>query len=188
MINIEDYDIFKKNVSTLQEVSLDDANAMTTSQICVVHFDAVAEEYYKKMRIAEPPQSNDALYVNKQDRLVFIEFKNGYIDNAERYKIIRKIYDSVIILSGISGMPLSEMREKVDYILVINESKNPEDVKELKEYIQPSKSSAHIANVVSSLANKRISLVRLKKRFENYCFKNVDVFTKAAFEQHIVSW
>jgi len=187
MIKICEHEIFVKNMSTLQETSKDAHNGeyMTTSQIKVINFDNVKDEYYKKLDIKDTPMSIDALYIREDEKIIFIEFKNGYINQTEQFNLKRKIYDSVLIFSGIVGMNLQTMRNKVDYVLVINENKNREEKEKMASYVQPSGTYNKGVNYVGKRANKKYSPYGLSKRFENFCFKNVDVFNKNDFEKYI---
>ena len=59
--------IFKKNLSTLKETSIDNNNTttqefMTDSLLEVVNFDGVKNEYIKTLKLKETPKSNDALF------------------------------------------------------------------------------------------------------------------------------
>ena len=106
MININNYDIFLANISTLKETSADTSKSsfieyMTNSDISVVNFDGVKKMYIKGLGINEGPKSIDALYVNNNSKIVLIEFKNGKMREEKYFDVVRKIYDSVFILSDI---------------------------------------------------------------------------------------
>lgn len=80
-IQYDDPEIFRNNFSTFKETSLDkDENSkeyMTDSQIKVVDFDGVKEDYIRHMKLPSTPCSNDALYISEAGRYNFVEFKNG---------------------------------------------------------------------------------------------------------------
>ena len=84
-------DKFKK---TLSSTSLDKSRnvCMTGSQLMVVDFDEVKNQYVSSLgtRAVPAPNSNDALHVDKNDRMYFVEFKNGKVD---KYKLMQKNYD-----------------------------------------------------------------------------------------------
>ena len=66
---------------------------MTESQYQVISFDDVKEEYIKDLGLKSVPRSNDALLSLPDGSLVFVEFKNGYIDLKDQYDIRKKIFD-----------------------------------------------------------------------------------------------
>lgn len=102
MVNLSDYAIFRESLSTLKTTSVDDhdsltQNFMTGSERTVVDFDLVKERYIEHLGLSDIPKSNDALLDAGEGKLVFIEFKNGYIDKRMQFDIRRKIYDSTLI-------------------------------------------------------------------------------------------
>ena len=126
MIDISTYPILSSHMATLKDTSLDKRDDrtivyMTESTKLVVNFDKVKEEYVKPLKLCEVPKSNDALMTDEKSKLIFIEFKNGYMDRAKQFAVRKKIYDSVLILSDIVSLGISDMRTFVDYILVYNE-------------------------------------------------------------------
>lgn len=180
MINFNDYDILKHNISTLKATSVDDHDKtniryMTDSEKEAINFDNVKMEYVKELSLPEEPKSNDALFINKNNKLVFVEFKNGYMDNAKKYAIRKKIYDSIIILTDIVNMGISQLRENMEYILVYNEevNENEQDVLEKqKSLVQPSAAFDSFAKSISSMANTEYVCFGVRI-FENYCFHKV---------------
>ena len=126
MVNLSDYAIFRESLSTLKTTSVDDhdsltQNFMTGSERTVVDFDLVKERYIEHLGLSDIPKSNDALLDAGEGKLVFIEFKNGYIDKRMQFDIRRKIYDSTLIFSDIVSAGISSMRQYMEYILVYNE-------------------------------------------------------------------
>jgi hypothetical protein len=191
MININDYKEFANNLSTLMETSIDpnktgDERYMTLSKVGVVNFDSVKKEYVQGLGLSDEPKSNDALYISSNGKVVFIEFKNGYIDNTKQFAIRKKIYDSVLIFTDIVEYRISKMRKFIDYVLVINEKVNPDVSTKLKSFVQPSESYDEIAKQTSRYAKGKYIPFGLRM-FENYCFQNVDVFSKQEFEMYITN-
>ena len=90
----------------------------------------------------------------------------------------------MLIFADTVGIGISKMRQTVDYILVINESVNPEEAKKVEKYVQPSASYNRIAQTTRNLGNEKYIPFKLSM-FENYCFRNVDVFTKPDFEKYL---
>ena len=161
MINLEDYDILKNNISTLKETSKDNHNNesetfMTQSMLPAVDFDEVKNEYIRKLHLSENPTSNDALLV-LSDKIIFIEFKNGHLDSKDFFDIRAKIYNSVPILTDILGKGISFTRKNVDYILVYNKTKNS------KNYIKN-----HINKIIQSVTHDRLDYLITCRNFSFY--------------------
>lgn len=138
MIRFDDYPILKNNVSTLKETSVDkhDLNNikyMTSSKRTAVNFDDVKKDYIENLSLSETPKSNDALFLSKDNKLIFVEFKNGFMDNSKKFAVRKKIYDSVIILMDILNTGVSELKDEMEYILVYNESVNSDEEEILKK-------------------------------------------------------
>lgn len=191
MIDISTYPILSNHMTTLKNTSIDKRDDrtvvyMTESTIQAVNFDKVKEEYVKSLKLSEVPKSNDALMADKNNKLIFIEFKNGYMDKAKQFAVRKKIYDSVLIFADIVSTRISDMRTYIEYILVYNgdvNDNNP-DIIEKKTHIQPSASFNSFAKGVSSLAKEEYVLFGVKL-FENYCFKKVHTYTEKEFEQYL---
>ena len=185
MIDIENYEILKKHKTTLKETSKDNHNGasvyMTNSVLEVINFDDVKSEYCNPLSLAEIPKSNDALYINSTTDATFIEFKNGVFDNPKIYSVRKKIYDSLLILFDIIGKNISFTREHMDYILVYNETKNPDP----KKRYNPSTSRDEIDSKLLGFAGERKINFGLDK-FQGYCFRNVYTYTEDEFENEFV--
>lgn len=54
---------------------------MTQSEIEVVNFDEVKNEYIQDMKLSVTPCSNGALYIDKEGKYYFVEFKNGKMNS-----------------------------------------------------------------------------------------------------------
>ena len=178
-------------MSTLKETSIDDHdNAhiayMTYSERDAINFDDVKRAYIRTLNLSEEPKSNDALFLTNANELVFVEFKNGFMDAPKKYAVRKKIYDSIIILTDILNMGISSLRDHMQYILVYNESVNNEenDVKKKKSYVQSSSAFDSFAKSVSKLAKKEYICFGIRI-FENYCFKEVHTYTEKEFEQFL---
>lgn len=63
---------------------------MTLSTREAVNFDDVKEEYVKQLGVSEIPKSNDALFDDGKGFLVFIEFKNGFMDRPKQFAVRKK--------------------------------------------------------------------------------------------------
>ena len=72
-IQYDNIEIFKKNITSFKEVSQDtdgqEPGYMTHSEIQVVNFDKVKEDYIRDMKLFCTPCSNDALYIGKDEKI-----------------------------------------------------------------------------------------------------------------------
>lgn len=192
MINIDEYPIFQKNITTLKQASLDGGGDiekfMTESQLMVINFDKVKDEYAGNLHLAIRPKSNDALYIISDKEAAFIEFKNGYLQSQEKTEEVKnKIYDSLLIFCDITGKNISETRKHLNYILVFSEEKNPEhENAHPKTEVQVSQSREAISKNVFNYAKERKIRFGLEK-FKNFCFKEVTTYSKDEFEQEFVA-
>ena len=177
MIDIERNPILKSSVCTLKETSKDKHDGtksndyMIESLLPVVNFDTVKDKYIKDMSLSETPASNDAFYVDSQGNAYFVEFKNGVMNRQKVFKVRLKIFDSLLMLTDIGGVSIADTRDKLTYILVYNEEKNP--VPEETEY-QVSQSRVAISQHYLHKSNKEFIRFDLE-RFNKLYFK--DVFT-----------
>ena len=110
----------------LKQTSLDcDNNVyMTEDDTVVVNFDKVVGEYGSRCGTS-CARSVDALYCDRDGTCCLIEFKNGKLDKGKIFEIKQKIYDSLLILSDITGLTLKDYRSELEFILVYNKEKNP---------------------------------------------------------------
>ena len=194
VISFDDYPILRNNVSTLKETSIDkhDINNikyMTYSERIAVNFDGVKEEYIKNLTLSEIPKSNDALFLSKNNKLIFVEFKDGFMDTTKKFSVRKKIYDSVIILTDIFNIGISKLKGKMEYILVYNETinSNEKEILEKKQsLVQHSEAFDLFAKSVSKMANTEYVCFGIKI-FENYCFSKVHTYTEAEFEDFLAN-
>ena len=185
MIDINQYPILSNHISTLKETSKDDHDGtvvyMTESSAAAVNFDDVKSEYISRLSLCESPKSNDALIINSTELATFIEFKNGKFDRPKEFNVRKKIYDSMLMLTDIIDKNISFTREHLDYILVYNESKNPDP----KKAYSSSESRDLIDKTLLGFGNERLIKYGLGI-FQNYCFKNVYTYTEKEFEDNFV--
>lgn len=194
MIDFNEYFILKDNMSTLRETSLDDHDPnciayMTNSDRGAVNFDNVKRKYIQNLRLHEEPKSNDALFINDKGRLVFVEFKNGFMDGQKKFAVRKKIYDSIIILTDILNVGVSRLRDNMEYILVYNESVNAREKEVLekkKVAVQHSQAFDYFAKSVSRLADEEYVCFGIRI-FENYCFSKVHTYTEEEFAEYLES-
>lgn len=174
MLMIDKYPILKEHLTTLRKTSKDKnhkdtVDFMTQSKLSVVNFDAVAREYAKTHHLKMLPTSNDAVFID-DNKIIFIEFKNGIMSKEERLKIKEKIYDSVLMLMDILDKKISYSRENIQYILVYNSEKN---------------SRVAIGKSIAKMAGNHFVELGLAK-FKGFCLKDVYTFTKEEFKRAFV--
>lgn len=186
---------FAAHQSALKDTSKDkhepnNSTYMTESNKTAVNFDAVKDDYVKKMRLSEMLASCDALFEDGEGAIIFTEFKNGALKKNKQSDLRKKIYDSVLIFMDITLMNLREMRQKAKYILVYNETANKENkddaelIKKQTNEVQPSGEFDLIAKTFSKWGKKEYVCFGLKK-FQNYCFKEVHTYTEKEFESYM---
>lgn len=128
-IQINKIKIFRDNLSTLKQTSLDDngdcKESMISSDTEVVDFDGVKNDYIKDLKLTKTPSSSDALFEDQKGQFYLVEFKNGHIDHKVAHSIRKKIYDSLLIFHDLTKTNISFGREHMNFILVYNKEKNP---------------------------------------------------------------
>lgn len=181
MIPCDEIPIFKSNISTFQETSKDTdgevPSCMTDSHVNVINFDKVKECYIKGMELSKIPCSNDVLYINRSGHFYFVEFKNGEMKKEKIFNVYNKIYDSLLIFNDIIGENISFCRNHVTFILVYNESKNPDGNNHVKN---EDCSKAEIAKHFFKKAKKKYVRFDLE-RFHKIYFHEVFTYTEKEF-------
>lgn len=171
--NCRDYNEFTEHTCSLKKASYDQANGeymVDSDTIAVVNFDEVSDKYAENHKIPSRC-SVDALCNSSEGSLVMIEFKNGNIDGTEKYTIYRKIYDSLLIVSDITELKLSDYRKHAVFILVFNREKNP-NAKGAPASISGSPSLGKMADLLACKARKSMIYFGLES-FRGYCFRDV---------------
>lgn len=102
---------FVAHQSALKDTSKDkhepnNSTYMTESNKTAVNFDAVKDDYVKKMKLSEMLASCDALFEDGEGAIIFTEFKNGALKKNKQPDLRKKIYDSVLIFMDITLMNL----------------------------------------------------------------------------------
>ncbi len=170
---------------TLEETSLDDSKIphvyMTNSQHEVIDFDLFKEEYARTRGI-DDPCSCDAILLDKNNELNFIEFKNlASIRNFNKAEIKEKVYCSLLIFSDKVSHTISKFASHINFICVYNKEI---DNKKTKKNVQTSASSVAITTAVSSYAETPIIRFGFES-LKEFCFKEVYTFTQDEFEEHL---
>ena len=92
---------------------------MSESELKVINFDKVTKRYCEDKGKKVVPKSVDSL-IYEDKKSIFIEFKNGVLDDEDIDDIINKIKDSLLIYCDIVETRISETRYSLDFILVYN--------------------------------------------------------------------
>lgn len=164
-------------ICTLKKSSMDttNKNPMCESNLKVVNFDKIPNEYARERGWSGVPKSNDALYIDVQGKWFFIEFKNGTIHKDEIY---RKLYDSLIMLIEWKVIPNFEfIRENINYILVYNEGKYGK--------VQQAPGRNQTYDYFMNLAKQEERLFDIDK-FEKYLFNETHTYTQSLFKDNFV--
>ena len=196
MIDLNTFQIFTDHLSNLKETSIDKRDGtpqyMTLSTRDAVNFDDVKKEYVKQLGVSEIPKSNDALFDDGKGFLVFVEFKNGFMDRPKQFAVRKKVYDSALIFTDITSTGISYMRDHMKYILVYNETANQgnnsdKDLKEKqKTAVQQSPAFDAFAKNMGKYAHEEYVCFGLKI-FQDYCFKEVHTYTEAEFNAYLAT-
>ena len=169
--------VLKKYLCTMTRASKDTTKdeAMCESNITVINFDKIPNEYTRGKGWRGVPKSNDALYIDDDNKWFFVEFKNGTIHKEDIY---RKIYDSLIMLIELKIIPDFEFaRQNITYILVYNEGKHSK--------IQQSQGRNQNMNYLLRLSGKENRMFDIYK-LEDYLLKETHTYTKDLFNTNFI--
>lgn len=162
---------------TMEAASFDDCNQvhLCASKLLVLRYDDMPEIYQRQTGCPMRPSSNDALYISKDGKWYFIEFKNGKPKKAE---IHDKIYDSVIMMIELGLIPGFDFsRQHIHYILVFDEVKN--------KNLQSSPSLDEMNQYFGCLAKDKLLIMGVG-RFENYLLKDVQTYSRQQFQEYFL--
>jgi hypothetical protein len=128
-VDIERYEkmleTFGRSLKTISHDETNDAY-MTESQCHVVAFDDFKKEFFAKLTAGNTnvlPKSCDAFYIsNTDDSWFLIEFRNGN-QRQKKVDIVRKFFDSLLLLMAYFDKDMRFMRDNVHAVLVYNEEK-----------------------------------------------------------------
>lgn len=164
----------------LKESSKDSTHetSMTDSLLEVIDFDEVPKRYAREVRIRTLPKSNDALYVTKEKKWIFIEFKNGEVKKEEIY---RKLYDSLLMLEELEIADWDFFRNHATYILVYNENVYCEKNTRLQKSQNRDDLYRHIRNRAETVRN----LYEIRK-LEGYLFEHAWTYNEEQFAEYFV--
>lgn len=186
MMKYSNCNIFAKNKCTLREASCDQTNQeyMLESEISVVNFDKVKREYVNTFKCSENLATSVDALIFLADRDLFIEFKNGVVNNRD---LRDKARDSLLIFLDIVKEDLSYSRENVQYIVVYNYEKNTVKAQDLKQKnidIQESPSKDEIAHYFMHKAKQPFIRFGLDG-YQKVYFKDVLTLPKERFVDYL---
>ena len=172
---------------SLSETSYDDFNDMKMIEDIddqIVHFDDVKTAFCSSYG-----QKNDALdsvdgllYNEVKDRLVFLEFRNGKINNREgKRKAKTKLKDSLLVFTNLTGLDLEFCRNHCEYVLVYNPDKNKGVLD--KQDIPISDGYREFVDIMSELAQKEVVFFELEV-LQKVCVKTIHTYDVDQFRQY----
>lgn len=186
MMNLNDYEIFHKNKSSMQELSKDDRSAdriqhMTNSLLPAVNFDMVKRSYTNGLGLSEDHAASVDGLACTADSVVFLEFKNGKVSNRD---VKNKIRDSLLIFCDITKKDVSYTRHNMDFVLIYNEAVNRLPNQLGKNVVQDSPSRTAISKRIAQMGNQELILFGLE-RYKKLYFREVHTYTKGEFEDYL---
>ncbi len=169
-------EIFKNSISTLKECSYDSTDKvyMTEFELEVVNFDEVKKIYFNNLGLTEETSKSVDSLLYLEDKILFIEFKNGSSNINNSVK--NKAKDSLLIFNDLSNTNISFTRENIIYIVVYNKLKRPNLLKQPEKY--------DIMNMVGNNAKEPTIHFDLSK-FKTAYFKEVYTYNEEEFSTYI---
>lgn len=188
MINFDDYALLRdsKNRCSLKEASKDFSDAshmqyMTESELEVINFDLVKRQYLNNLNLSEDFASSIDAIIPSKESIVFVEFKNGKVENRN---IKSKIRDSLLIFLDIIGGNLTFSRQNIEFILVYNSAKHPLPKQSSNELVQNSPSRVELSSCLAKKSGEEFIQFDLE-RYKKLYFKSVHTYTKDEFEAYL---
>lgn len=160
---------------TLKETSLDSSAGvyMTESEMEVIGFDYVKTAYANSFSMSEEyAASVDAIIERDSAIEYFVEFKNGKVEPKTKRNIKDKAKDSLLIVSDLCGITVSNTRNSAIFILVYNEEKN-----------RQGHQCGGIQKHVMELGNEELIRFDLEKL--KLYFKEVHTYNENEFEEFL---
>ncbi len=183
----ECYMLFDTFTATLKETSKDDTKHqyMTESLLDVISFDKVKLKYAEERHLVDKPHSCDAIYLDNNGELNFIEFKNS--KNKRKIKemeIKEKVYESILMFLDKTDKRISEIAENVNFILVYNKEALEKNTKNKYLDSKDISSFKEIEGEFTDFAKTHIIHFNLES-LKNFCFKEVYTLNREEFEEHL---
>lgn len=189
MIDLDTYEIFRVNKTTLKETSKDASEResvqyMTDSPIEVVDFDKVKRHYANHLHLSEECAASVDALVKTEENLLMIEFKNGKVNNRN---VKDKVRDSLLFFCDITGKNISYTRENLEFIVVYNQEKNPlpnQLKKQTARTIQDSPSREAIGKYFLKKGNEEFIRFDLE-RYKRLYFREVHTYSPEEFDEYM---
>ena len=186
MIDLYNFPILSECRTDLRETSIDDSDSndikyMTESKLEAVNFDQVKRKYVNRLNLSEDCAKSMDAVVQKDGRIIFIEFKNGKVNNRD---IKDKLRDSLLIFLDIVKKDLDYARTNVDCVVVYNQFKNPISVQSGKNYVQESRSRDIINDFIAGKADTEIIRFDLE-RYKRLYYRQVHTYPIDRFEKYL---
>lgn len=186
MMDLESYPILRDNRKSLRETSRDDSDPkniqyMTSSEASVVNFDLVKRSYANGLGLSEEAMTSVDAILPLADRIVFVEFKNGKVNNRG---IKDKARDSLLVFLDIIGENITFSRSNIDFVVVYNLEKNPLPKQVQKGKLQETPSRISIADHFMEKADEELIRFDLE-RYERLYFRSVHTYSKERFEAYL---
>ena len=157
---------------TLKELSKDTSGPsteyMTQSTLLATDFDSVKRDYANSFSHSENDVCSFDALIQSSDEILFIEFKNGEVKNAN---IRWKAYDSLLIFLDMCNYPVDLLRTHDSLIVVYNKTKNE------SSQVMSNKS-------IKRLAGEELIMFNLE-RFSGLFFKSVHTYNEEEFESYL---
>lgn len=182
MKHLSEVEKFQQNIETLRKTSIDDSNGsieyMTEINKKVISFDGVKQKYTQELHVSEEGlKSVDALFED-QNKIYFVEFKNGYVSKSVYADLKKKASDSLLIFNELMETQIRDTREKCIYIVVYNEEKNLD--KSLPKSVSRDLIHSHMIDKAGEIP-KRFELGKLEKLL----FKSVETLNEREFNDYM---
>ena len=186
MINLELYSILQNNKASLRATSKDDSDPssiqyMTSSETDAVNFDLVKRHYTNEFGLSEDSITSVDAIIPLRDRILFIEFKNGKVNNRN---IKDKARDSLLVFLDIIGKNTAFSRTNIDFIVVYNLEKNPLSKQVQNGQLQETPSRISIADHFMEKAGSEFIRFDLE-RYKKLSFRNIHTYSKERFEKYL---
>ena len=188
MIDLNSYEIFSESTQSLKETSKDDSNSqdiqyMTSSEREVINFDLVKRKYANTLDMSEESATSVDAILPFRDRIIFLEFKNGIVNNRN---IKDKARDSLLIFLDIIQKSIEYSRRYIDFVVVYNAEKNPVSSQEKKRRLQETPSRVSIATCLMNKAGEEFIRFDLE-RYKTLYYRNIHTYTKENFDSYLLS-
>lgn len=185
-MRIDSFDLLNHHICTLKETSKDDSDKdniqyMTESVLDVVNFDSVKTAYANGIGLSEEVIKSVDAITQFGDEIVFIEFKNGKVENSN---VKDKVRDSLLVFLDIVQKNISYSRESITLIVVYNANKNPERRQNTKPIIQEEPSLTFIGKNLAKKAGTEMVRFNLE-RYKKIYFKEVHTYSQEEFDSYL---